>query len=117
RPAPASLPAHPAWPDLPNFDGAVFAERDLLGPLDGFVLRVAPNHVEPTEELLRLREVPVGHEPPSGIEPDVAGLPHPSAGGQYGSSYQQPAARPGSACGREGSPPCRPSGEVRSCRC
>src|SRR5215472_10060239 len=75
---PAALPARPAWPDLPNFDGAVFAKRGLLGPLDSFVLRVAPNHVEPTEELLRLREGPVGHEPPSGFEPDVAGLAIPA---------------------------------------
>src|SRR5215831_16950092 len=73
RRRPEHLPIFPPadtgrWPDLPNFDGAVFAERDLLGPLDGFVLRGAPDHVEPTEEPLRLREGRVDHEPPSGFE-------------------------------------------------
>src|SRR5262245_25919064 len=33
-------------PNRPDFDGAVFAERELLGPLDGFVLRVALDQIE-----------------------------------------------------------------------
>src|SRR5262249_44215857 len=116
RPAPAPPPARPAWPDRPNFDGAVFAERDLLGPLDGFVLRVAPNHLEPTEELLRLCEGPVVTNRRPALS--LTWLASPS---QRRRSvwiiFKQLAARPRSARGREGSPPSRPSGEVRSCRC
>src|SRR5262245_63793454 len=43
-------------PDGPDLDGAVPAERELLGPLDGLVPRVAFDHVEAAEDLLRLRE-------------------------------------------------------------
>src|SRR5215475_4133471 len=61
-------------PDRLDFDGAVFAERELLGPLDGFVLRLALDQVEAAENLLRLREGAVGHLPLSRCEPYAAAL-------------------------------------------
>src|SRR5262245_16490694 len=41
-------------PDGPDFDRAVGPGRDFLGPLDGFVLRVALDDVEATDALMDL---------------------------------------------------------------
>src|SRR5438445_13561808 len=43
-------------PDRPHLDEAALAERNLLRPLDGFLLGVALDQVEATQRLLRLVE-------------------------------------------------------------
>src|SRR5262245_32488099 len=63
--------ARPGGPDL---DGAVVAEREPLGPLDGFVHRVALDHVEAAQSLLRLGKGAVGDLDPAGLDANAAGL-------------------------------------------
>src|SRR5215831_2361314 len=61
-------------PDRPDFDTPAFGERDLLGPLDRFVLRIALDQVEAAENLFGLREGPVGDLRLSRLDADAAAL-------------------------------------------
>src|SRR5687768_8293253 len=48
-------------PDGPDLDEAAGAGRQLLGPLDGLLLRVALDEIEAAQHFLRLGERAVGH--------------------------------------------------------
>src|SRR5207237_2490782 len=57
-------------PDGPDLDVAAVAQRQLLGPLDGLVLRVALDQVVAAEGFLGLGERPVGDLRLARLEPD-----------------------------------------------
>src|SRR5436309_6808838 len=61
-------------PDRPHLDEAALAERDLLRPLDGFLLCVALDQVEATQRLLRLGEGAVHDLAMPGLDADAAGV-------------------------------------------
>src|SRR5207247_10939622 len=61
-------------PDRPHLDEAALAERNLLRPLDGFLLGVALDQVEATQGLLRLGEGAVHDLAVPGLEADAGGV-------------------------------------------
>src|SRR5438552_13130882 len=61
-------------PDRPHLDEATLAERNLLRPLDGFLLGVALDQVEAAQGLLRLGEGTVHDLALPGLEADAAGV-------------------------------------------
>src|SRR5262245_51408766 len=54
-------PRRSHWPDRTHVDEAALAQRDLLGPFDGFFPRVALDQIETAQAFLRLGERPVHH--------------------------------------------------------
>src|SRR5437879_613326 len=60
--------------DLPDLDFGSPAERGALQPLDRLLLRLHLPQPEAGDQLLRLREGPVGHGPLASVEPDPHAL-------------------------------------------
>src|SRR5712691_1584200 len=61
-------------PDRPYVDEAALAERDLLRPLDGFLLAVGLDEIEAAQGLLRLGEGSVHDLALPGLQTDAAGV-------------------------------------------